>query len=289
MNRLKKLAKEESNEIHSLDEYFYLYGCEEMTNFITDECVKIASSDEAIDWYIKDCDTPADRSYALETVGEEDVYHYLDVHMDDIVNAVLRKYKATLTEDFDENSLGSAILSLVDNLLYKRITKDVTRKLDDYLMDKLKNKDEKFYHLDIDPFNIKVVKDSVGDTNKLTSKIDYDSRTAAFVDIDGEIIVSGDGASHAQLINEYLSKNEEGKLGDDWYRPEAEEVSVLTGAEKIAFGHICQCDVWVIEETACTNISVDEVVSDIKKSGNEYSKIYSCDADEITRLANLVK
>ena len=90
MNRLKKLA-DESNEIHSLDEYFYLYGCEEMTNFITDECAKIASSDEAIEWYIKDCDTPADRSYALETVGEEDVYHYLDIHMDDIVKAILQK------------------------------------------------------------------------------------------------------------------------------------------------------------------------------------------------------
>ena len=94
-----------------------------------------------------------------------------------------------------------------------------------------------------------------------------------------------DTHEYNRAIKEYLSKNEEGKLGDDWYRPEAEEVSVLTGAEKIAFGHICQCDVWVIEETACTNISVDEVVSDIKNSGKKYSKIYVNYADEVTRLA----
>lgn len=277
--------KKASEEIHSLNDYYKLYGNDIITNFIFDELLKLATSEDAINWYIQDCHTPIERSTKLERIKTNIIYNYLESRIGDITKDLLNTYKVTLADDFDEQELQSAVLSIYDQSLAKEISEYCKK----YAADKIEAKDEEFYHLDIDPFNIKIVKDSVGDINQLTSRIDYNNRTAAFVDIDGQILISNNNETHAQLINKYLSKNEGGRLDDDWYRPDVEEVSELTGASKIAFGHICQCDVWVIEEIACTNISVDEVVSDIKKSGNEYSKIYSYCDDEITRLAKLAK
>jgi hypothetical protein len=285
MNRLRKLAEDKSNEIHSLEDYFNLYSREKIINAITDICIKLATSEDAINWYIKDCDDPSDRSYALSSIGDDDVYKYLDMNIDEVEGDLLKEYNITFVDNFNEDSLGSEILHLIDDSLYKKITACVIKFIDNYLMDKLKEKNPEFYHLDIDSHNIKIIEDSVGDKNKLTENIDFYNRDAAFIDIDGEILVSGANVSHAQLINGYLSKNEKEKLDDNWYRPDIEEVSTLTGAEKIAFGHICQRDVWIIDETTCTNMTTDEVVSDIKKSGEKYSKIYVNYADEVTRLA----
>ena len=278
--------KKSSEEIHSLNDYYKLYGNDIITNFIFDELLKLATSEDAINWYIQDCHTPIERSTKLERIKTNVIYNYLESRIGDITKDLLNTYKVTLADDFDEQELQSAVLSIYDQSLAKEISEYCKK----YAADKIEAKDEEFYHLDIDPFNIKIVKDSVGDTNQLTNRIDYDSRTAAFVDIDGHILVSDEGESHAQLVNKYLDSIGSKELDDDWFRPDVEEIEEKSyGKRTVAFGHICQCDVWVIEEIACTNISVDEVVSDIKESGNEYSKIYSYYDDEITRLAKLVK
>ena len=130
--------------------------------------------------------------------------------------------------------------------------------------------------------------DSIGEKTSITNYIDVDSRIAAFVDIDRQIFVSDHGQTHAQLINEYLKKYDK-KLNDDWYRPDIEEISEKNGAEKIAFGHIVNDNVWIIEYYTLTDISIEDVVSDIKASGKEYTKIYSYNFSNATRVAQLEK
>ena len=87
--------------------------------------------------------------------------------------------------------------------------------------------------------------------------------------------------------NKYYDCTELKKLNDGWYRPDIEEISEKSGHVNVAFGYIINDNVWVIEDFILTDISIEDVVSDIKASGKEYTKIYSFDMSKVTRIAQL--
>ena len=88
--------------------------------------------------------------------------------------------------------------------------------------------------------------------------------------------------------NKYSDCTELIKLNDGWYRPDIEEISEKSGYDiTVAFGYIINDNVWVIEDSILTDISIEDVVSDIKASGKEYTKIYSFDMSKVTRIAQL--
>ena len=133
------------------------------------------------------------------------------------------------------------------------------------------------------------IDDSIGEKTSIIGYIDVDNRIAAFADIDGQILVSDNGKTHAQLINEYL-KEYDNELSDDWYRPDIEEITEKSGHDiAVAFGHIVNDNVWIIEYYTLNDISIEDVVSDIKTSGKEYTKIYSYNFNKATRVAQLEK
>ena len=80
------------------------------------------------------------------------------------------------------------------------------------------------------------------------------------------------------------------KLNDGWYRPDVEEIDEKSDGERtVAFGHIVNDNVWIIDDRTLTDISAEDVANDIKASGKEYTKIYSYDTSNVTRVAKLAK
>lgn len=135
---------------------------------------------------------------------------------------------------------------------------------------------------------LKNLNDSVGDQHSLSDIIDFDNRDAAFIDLDGEILVSDNGMSHAQLVNKYLEEhNEYKKLYDENARPTNSEMESNCYTDRFAFGHIIN-NVWIIDTHSISQMDVDEVIEDIKKSCNTYSKLYSL-SDSNSMVKRLAK
>jgi len=127
--------------------------------------------------------------------------------------------------------------------------------------------------------------DEVGDEFENFVRRDYDNRDAAFIDIDGEILVSEEGETHAQLVNKYLESIDKEKLDNTFNRPRDSVMSEF--AENFGFGMI-QDGVWFIDDNIYFgNMNSSEIVEDIKKSEYKPKKIYISDDGYLTRAAKL--
>ena len=291
MRRLVKKADEQltldfGERINSFDDYLNMYNESNIAEFLLNKYVELATSENAIKWYIKDCDEPAERVNVLENLDGWEIFGIDDSNVaDDLLN----EYKAKLGDDYTEKEFENDVADYVTDNLYDDIVTLVSEDIARFLEEREKEHDTFYYKEIVNSNDLCNVDDSIGDETEIIGYIDVGNRIAAFVDLDGEILVSDDGMSHAQLINEYLSKNEEGKLDDDWYRPDVKEISEKSGYVNVAFGHIVNDNVWVIEDSTLTNISAEDVANDIKASGNKYTKIYSYDMRDVTRVAKLAK
>ena len=279
MNRLKKLA---SNKITCFDDVLKL----NIEDFLTKICESTASNTKAIDFYMMSIDTPEERVEKLSNLTWFEIFEYICHEIDKIADKLFDRYSLKLDDDYEYCDFLRDLKNYIDDNLNDTITTAVDKNLNEFLMKQTKDGNSDFALKEMYAKEVGNNEDSIGETIKLIDHVDYDTRDAAFVDIDGDILISDKGATHAQLINKYIEDNNYfGELKDDWQRPSTEEALQKTWSDNIAFGHIVNSNVWIIDPS-CTTMSIADVISDIKKSGNEYSKIYSMtDFDELERVA----
>lgn len=139
----------------------------------------------------------------------------------------------------------------------------------------------------IEPQKISDLDDSIGDVTILSDRLDYDTRDYAFVDIDGTVLISDEGNSHAQIIQKYLDEQSGEKLEEEWGRPLMKEMDNFSN-QYYAFGHILDDNIF-IETYTLDGTSVDKIISDLESSGINYKKIYEYSGDEILRVAKVIK
>lgn len=168
--------------------------------------------------------------------------------------------------------LSTSVFRFLNNNL-----KDILRELTERGIIKLKKRNIE---------NIPEENDSIGDTFELKNRLDYNNRDFAFVDIDGNILVSDKGKTHAQLLQNYLDEASDYKLKDGWKRPDIEEIDEALQPKYCAFGHILDDCIFI--ETY-TGVSCETILSDIKKSDISYDKIYKYNDFEVTRVAKRYK
>lgn len=292
MNRLRKLADEQlsldfDERINSFDDYLKMYNENYILDFLLNKYVELASSKDAIDRYIEGCEGPEERVDVLENLNENEI---LDIDSNIIADNLLNKYKIKFSDNYSkqdfENDVNDYILEKSGYDIVELVSENITR----FLEKKEKEHDTFYYKNLADVNSLCDIDDNIGEDTEIEGRVDYDNRDAAFVDIDGQILVSDEGESHAQLVNKYLDSIGGDELNDDWYRPDVEEIEEKSdGGRAVAFGHIVNDNVWIIEDGTLTDISVEDVVSDIKASGKEYTKIYSYDMSDATRVAKLAK
>ena len=281
----EQLSLDFDEKINSFDDYLKMYNENYISDFLLNKYVELATSEDAIDRYIEDCDNPEERVDALENVDENEIFN-IDSNI--IADDLLNKYKAKFSDNYSkqdfENDVNDYILEKSGYDIVELVTENISKFLD--------NEEHKhnsyYFENSVVADELCNIDDSIGEESELLDTIDVENRIAAFVDLDGEILVSDDGMSHAQLINKYLEEYDE-ELDDDWYRPDVKEISGKSGHVNVAFGHIVNDNVWVIEDSTLTDMSVEDVVSDIKASGKKYTKIYSYDGSNVTRVAKLAK
>jgi hypothetical protein len=281
----EQLSLDFDEEINSFDDYLMMYNESYIAEFLLNKYVELATSEEAIKLYIRDCDKPAERVSVLENI---DGYEIFKIDDSEIPNDLLNKYKAKLGDGYSKINFINDVSAYVTDNLYD----DIVALVSEYITRFLEKKDEEhdtFYYKDLADVNsLCDIDDNIGEDTEIEGGVDYDNRDAAFVDIDGRILVSDEGESHAQLVNEYLDSIDCEELNDGWFRPDVEEIEEKSDGERaVAFGHIVNDNVWIIEDGTLTNISVEDVISDIKASGKEYTKIYSYDMSDVTRIAQL--
>ena len=290
MNRLRKFADEQlsldfDEKINSFDDYLKMYNENYISDFLLNKYVELATSEDAIDRYIEDCEEPEERVDALENVDENEIFN-IDSNI--IADDLLNKYKAKLGDNYSKQDFENDINNYVADNLYDDIVALVSEDIARFLEEREKEHNSFYYENSVVANELCYIDDSIGEETEIIGYIDFDNRIAAFVDLDGEILVSDDGMTHAQLINKYLEEYDK-ELDDDWYRPDVKEISEKSGHVNVAFGHIVNDNVWVIDDSTLTDMSVEDVVSDIKASGKKYTKIYSYDRSNVTRVAKLAK
>lgn len=204
-----------------------------------------------------------------------------------------RNYEYVLSflknEGLDEDV--NLIFDIIDELDNDLLIKSIILTINDYLTD---NKEEVLNYvkkmkilqgpLYIEEIND--INDKIGDSLKILKYPDFDNRDSAFVDIDGEVLISNKGQTHGQLIQEWLDTFDK-KLENGWYRPEDNEIKELINAKYTAFGHIIN-DCIIIEEATLNDTSIEQVISDIKENDIDYNKIYDLFGREITRVAKIL-
>jgi 6-pyruvoyl-tetrahydropterin synthase len=269
--------------INSFDDYLNMYNESYIAEFLLNKYVELATSENAIKHYIKDCDEPAERVNVLENLDGCEIFGIDDSNVaDDLLN----EYKAKLGDDYTEREFENDVADYVADNLYDDIVALVTENISEFLENEAEKHNSFYYKNSVVANELCNIDDSIGEESEIIDTIDFDNRDAAFVDLDGEILVSDNGMTHAQLINEYLKEYDE-ELNDGWYRPDVEEIENKSGAERVAFGHIVNDNVWIIDDGTLTDISAEDVANDIKASGNKYTKIYSYDMRDVTRVAQL--
>ena len=116
---------------------------------------------------------------------------------------------------------------------------------------------------------------NIDDTKKQQTYIirtDVNNRDKAFMDIDRHILLSPPGGIHKDLFNQYVEKKYNIKFNNGKKRrPKKENVLSKTNIKSWAYGHISN-NVYIID--GVNNITIDEVVDDLKKYGIT-DKIYS--------------
>jgi hypothetical protein len=130
------------------------------------------------------------------------------------------------------------------------------------------------------------INDTVGDSSKILKHPDFDNRDFSFVDIDDEVLLSNKGKTHGQLIQEWLDTFDK-ELKDGWYRPKDTEIKELTNANYTVFGHAINNCI-IIEDATLNDVSIEQVISDIKENNINYDKIYNLFGREVTRVAKIV-
>lgn len=128
------------------------------------------------------------------------------------------------------------------------------------------------------------IDDSVGDKQTLfdDEKIDYDSREAPIVFLNGELLVGEKNETHTQVIQEYIDSFDE---DDDFYRMDEEQLNEM-GFNDVVFAHLLG-DV-VIADEFIGNVSAERFAQQCKKELN-VNKVYFFEGTTVTRLAKYKK
>ena len=206
---------------------------------------------------------------------------------------VENKYKEILNEDgsgyiidfcYDKGIDYEEIIDIVFDILNENveiISEEIYDKLlkvaDEHIDDPLVN-------MYFTSYQLKELDDKVGDRITNYTSRDYNERDKCFIDIDGQIFVSEEGQTHAQLVNSYLESIEKDTRKETFYRPDNEDMEEL--AKKFGFGEVDEGIFFVEESDSYGNMSAKEIVDDLLKSGIDYEKIYTVDNGIITRVAN---
>ena len=238
---------------------------------------------------------PKDTFYSLKK--NEDTYsdligsNKLKDKINDLLDERLYDYVLSFLKEkgFDEDV--NLIFDIIDKLDKDLLITTIIFTINNYLIDNRKDTLEyvekmKILQRTIDINKIDDIKDEIGESSKILKRPDYDNRDFAFVDIDGEVLLSNKGQTHGQLIQEWLDTFDK-KLENGWYRPKDTEIKELTNAKYTAFGHVIN-DCIIIEEATLNDVSIEQVISDIKENNIDYNKIYDLFGREITRVARLL-
>ena len=187
-------------------------------------------------------------------------------------------------ELFDNFDYETVINSLIESM--KKFLNEKNNDIYEYL------KKIRLIDVRLDTEDIVNLNDTIGDSTTI-KHLDFDTRDAALVDIDGTVLIGGDGQSHAEVLQTYLDNisfetGEELELSNKWGRPKLREIDNLLNNQYCAFGHILDNNIF-IETYTLEDVSINEIISDIDAAGIDYEKIYEYENDEITRIAKVIK
>lgn len=218
------------------------------------------------------CDTEFDTP---QEFADFDFCSYLDY----IYNNLIANLQYDLGEKYGLNVNDNVIEQLVEEFLVKPFDskeEKIFNSVKEQYMESnvcLDNDKVKFSDLsDIDDF--------IGDTQYLfdDEKIDYDSREAPIVFLNGELLVGEKNETHTQVIQEYIDSIDE---DDDFYRMDEEQLNEM-GFNDVVFAHLL--DDVVIADEIFGNVSVKKF-SQQCKSELGVDKVYFFDGTYVTRLA----
>lgn len=215
---------------------------------------------------------------------EEFIEYSTPEELEEVYKNILNKYGDMFIEQFDkENNVNTD--DYYWDILNELNSNDMLKKVHDLFLE-FANK-----HIDDPKFNkyltnsqLKELNDEIGDKITNYTNRDYDNREKCFIDINGEIIVSDEGETHATLVNKYLDSVGKETFENDYYRPAQEELENMV--DKFGFGEIDNDIFFVEDDTFYGNMSAKEIIDDIMKSGIDYEKIYTIKNNKLTRVAN---
>ena len=278
----------------TVDEFFEEYSQSEIVMYICD-FIENKLSDTSFRLNILLNFIPKDTFYSLKK--NEDTYsdligsNKLKDKINDLLDERLYDYVLSFLKEkgFDEDV--NLIFDIIDELDKDLLITTIIFTINNYLVDNRKDILEyvekmKIHQRSIDINKIDDIKDEIGESSKILKRPDYDNRDFAFVDIDGEVLISNEGQTHGQLIQEWLDTFDK-ELENGWYRPKDTEIKELTDAKYTAFGHVIN-DCIIIEDATLNDVSIEQVISDIKENNIDYNKIYDLFGREITRVARLL-
>ena len=272
-------------------EKFQKYFCEsayEEIKFLDEEFYNNYFIDILPSWELAiiTVETPAE-VFNESDQKEKVINSFLSDYLNVILYNVYEKLDLTVNENI-ENTLNKEVLTTLNiNEIIDSLTISISEFLDsktDKILKQLKE-DGLITPETIDIKDIPELENNVGDEYMLTEQLDYDNRDKALVDIDGNILIGKNGQTHAQVIQDYLDEiSSDKKLEDDYYRPGDDKLDEILNHEYSAFGHIVDNNI-LIEETTLDNITIDNVIQDIKNNDVYYEKIYNYNNNNLTRVA----
>lgn len=279
----------------TVDEFFEEYSQSEIVIYIC-KFIENKLSDTSFRLNVLSNFIPKDTFYSLKK--NEDTYSdligssKLKNKINDLLDERLYDYVLSFFKEknFDEDV--NLIFDIIDELDKDLLITTIIFTINNYLIDNRKDILEyaekmKILQRSIDIDKIDDIKDEIGESSKITNRVDFYNRDSAFVDIDGEVLISNEGQSHGQLIQEWLNTFGDKKLEKEFFRPDENEVKELTNAKYSVFGHVVN-DCIIIEEATLNDTSIEQVISDIKENNINYNKIYNLFGREVTRVAKLL-
>lgn len=222
------------------------------------------------------CDTEFDTP---QEFADFDFCSYLDYIYDNLI----ANLQYDLGEKYGLNASENVVEQLVEEFLVKPFDSKEERNFN-----KVK---EQYMESNIDSYDDKVkfsdlsdIDDFIGDTQYLfdDERIDYDSREAPVVYLNGELLVGEKNETHTQVIQEYIDSFDE---DDDFYRMDEEQLNEM-GFNDVVFAHLL--DDVVIADEIFGNVSVKKF-SQQCKSELGVDKVYFFDGTSVTRLAKYKK
>lgn len=252
-NELKQKLNKNELETLILNEYFF--DSNSIFNFFEDTEFKTPQEFADFDFcsyldYIYD-NLIVNLQYNIEKKYE------LDVN-DDVIEQLVEKFLVKPFDSKEEKIFNNAKEQYMENNVYS---------------------DNKVKFSDLSDID-----DSVGDKQTLfdDEKIDYDSREAPIVFLNGELLVGEKNETHTQVIQEYIDSFDE---DDDFYRMDEEQLNEM-GFNDVVFAHLLG-DV-VIADEFIGNVSAERFAQQCKKELN-VNKVYFFEGTTVTRLAKYKK